>query len=370
MLSDKGALLDGNGALRYYLRGQHHPRSQELRERVNQMGQLPAKSVSTVRTVVQCFFMLWMVGIGIRFGMFVNAIQNGATAPLVSRPPGVEGFLPIGALTSLKYWLVSGKIHPVHPAALVIFLAILLMSLLARKSFCSWLCPVGTLSEGAYKLGSRLFGRNFRIWRPLDLLLRSIKYLLLLLFIKFILLDMSAEALEGFLNAPYWAVSDVKMLHFFTRMSVTTIVVTASLTLLSLFYKMFWCRYFCPYGALLGLASLASPFKIRRDLSGCSGCRRCSAVCPSDLAVHSCKAVSSAECSGCLTCVANCPEQNVLAMQPFFWKRPLAVWVYPATVVLVFMAAIAAGMVSGHWHSSLSYADYQRLIPLVPYLSH
>jgi len=314
--------------------------------------------------------MFWVAGIGIRFGMFVNAVQSGATAPLVSRPPGVEGFLPIGALTSLKYWLVSGEIHPVHPAALVIFLAILLMSLLAKKSFCSWFCPVGTLSEGAFKLGQRLFGRNFRVWRWLDVLLRGIKYLLLLLFVKFILLDMTAEALVGFLDAPYWAVSDVKMLHFFTSMSVTTMAVLACLTFLSLFYKMFWCRYLCPYGALLGLASLVSPFKIRRDQAGCTGCQRCSAACPSGLAVHSCTAVSSPECTGCLTCVANCPEQNVLAMQPVFQKRPLPVWVFPAVVVFIFMAVISAGMVGGHWHSSLSYADYQRLIPIVPYLSH
>jgi polyferredoxin len=328
------------------------------------------KSVSTIRTVVQWCFLVWVVGIGIRFGMFINSVESGATAPLVSRPPGVEGFLPIGALTSLKYWLVSGKIHPVHPAALVIFLAILLMSLFAKKSFCSWLCPVGAISERAHKLGRLLFGRNLQIPSWLDILLRGIKYLLLLMFVKLILLDMSAEALSKFLDDPYWAVSDVKMLHFFTRMSVTTMAVLASLTILSLVLKNFWCRYLCPYGALLGLASLVSPFKIRRNLVGCTGCQCCTAACPSGLAVHSCSAISSPECTGCLTCVVNCPEKNVLAMQPIFWKRPLPVWVYPAVVLLIFFTGIGTGMVSGNWYSSLSYADYQRLLPLVPYLSH
>lgn len=328
------------------------------------------KSLSTIRSIVQFCFLFWVVGIGIRFGLFINSVESGAAVPLVSRPPGVEGFLPIGALTSFKYWLVTGKIHPVHPAALVIFVAILIMSLLARKSFCSWLCPVGTLSEVAHKLGSKIFGRNFRAWRWLDIPLRGLKYLLLLLFMKFILLDMSADALAGFLDAPYWAVSDVKMLHFFTDMSVTTIVVLAILTLLSLFYKMFWCRYLCPYGALLGLVSLASPFKIRRDLTGCTGCQSCSAACPSALSVHACNTVSSPECTGCLTCVARCPEQNVLSMQPFFWKKPLPVWFFPAVVVLLFTSGVALGMVSGHWQSSLSYADYQRLIPLLPNLTH
>ena len=143
--------------------------------------------VTTIRIVVQWCFLVWVVGIGIRFGLFINSVESGAAAPLVSRPPGVEGFLPIGALTSLKYWLVSGTIHPVHPAALVIFLTIVLMSLLAKKSFCSWLCPVGTLSEAAHKLGRQIFGRNFRIWPWLDVVLRGIKYLLLLLFVSWML---------------------------------------------------------------------------------------------------------------------------------------------------------------------------------------
>ncbi|MDA8429697.1 MAG: 4Fe-4S binding protein [Geobacteraceae bacterium] len=333
------------------------------------MGTFTSKPAGTMRSVVQCCFLVWVIGIGIRFGMYVNAAESGAAAPLVARPPGVEGFLPIGALTSLKYWLLTGQIHPVHPAALVIFLTILLMSLLAKKSFCSWLCPVGTLSEGAHTLGRRLSGRSLRIWPWFDVLLRAIKYLLLLLFVKLIVLDMPAAALGSFLDAPYWAVSDVKMLHFFTRMSVATMAVLAILTLLSLVYRMFWCRYLCPYGALLGLASMLSPFKIRRDPTGCTGCRRCSAACPSRLEVHACATVSSAECTGCLTCVDSCPEAHVLAMRPAFWKQPPAGG-FPTLVVLLFMAGIAAGMASGHWRSSLSYADYQRLMPLLPYVSH
>jgi len=334
------------------------------------MAKFSIKSVHTVRIIMQWCFLLWVIGIGVRFGMFVAAIERGEAIPLVSRPPGVEGFLPIGALASLKYWLVSGKIHPVHPAALVIFLTILFMSLVAKKAFCSWLCPVGTLSEGAYKVGQVVFGRNFRIWKWLDILLRGVKYLLLLLFVKFILLDMAAEAVAGFLDAPYWAVSDVKMLSFFTRMSGTTMIVLVCLTIASFVYKNFWCRYLCPYGALLGLVSFASPFKIRRNSAGCTGCKRCSAACPSGLAVHSGTAVSSPECTGCLTCVAHCLERNVLSMQPAFWKRPLAPWVFPAMVVLIFVLGIGAGMVGGHWRSSLTNADYQQLIPLAQYLSH
>ena len=57
-------------------------------------------------------------------------------------------------------------------------------------------------------------------------------------------------------------------------------------------------------------------------------------------------------------------------MCPAFWQQPLPIWVFPVVVLSLFMAAIVVGMLSGHWRSSLSYEDYQRLLPLVPYLSH
>lgn len=326
--------------------------------------------ISLWRTVVQWGFFAWVVFIGIRFGMFVRHFETAGATHLVSRPPGVEGFLPIGALVSLKYWAATGGIHPVHPAALVIFVTIVLMSFLAKKSFCSWLCPVGTLSEAAWKLGKRLFGRNFPVWPRLDAALRGIKYLLLLFFVKIILIDMPAFSLGSFLDSPYWAMGDVKMLHFFTGMSATAMAILLVLTALSLFYRNAWCRYFCPYGALLGLASLLSPFSIRRDAAGCTDCRRCSRACPSGLPVHEKEVVRSPECTGCLTCVASCPERDVLSMTLPFWSRPMPVWVFPAAVVLLFAAGIGAGMATGHWQSSLTYDDYRRLIPMVPYLSH
>jgi hypothetical protein len=53
-----------------------------------------------------------------------------------------------------------------------------------------------------------------------------------------------------------------------------------------------------------------------------------------------------------------------------FRRRALPAWVFPAVVLLLFMAGIGAGMVTGHWHGSLEYGDYRYLIPMAPYLSH
>lgn len=326
--------------------------------------------ILTLRTLIQWGFFICVALIGLRFGLFVSHFESGGTAPLVARPAGVDGFLPIGALVSLKQWVLTGSINSVHPAALVIFLSVLLMSLVAKKSFCSWLCPVGTVSEAAAKAGQRLFGRNFRVWRPLDVMLRGIKYLLLFFFVKVILIDMPLQAVEAFLDTPYWAVSDVKMLHLFTRMSVTTMAVLSVLALLSLLYRDFWCRYLCPYGALLGLASLLSPFKIRRDAAGCTGCEGCSRACPASLPIHQLKVVRSPECSGCLNCTAACPQKAVLGMAPPLVKQMLPAWVFPSLALLLFAAGIGLGMATGNWQTTLDSAAYSQLIPMVPYLEH
>ncbi|MGA7827275.1 MAG: 4Fe-4S binding protein [Geobacteraceae bacterium] len=323
-----------------------------------------------MRCLVQWLFFAWVVFIGIRFGMFVHQFEAGDTVHFISHPPGVEGFLPIGALASLKYWLLTGIFNPLHPAALVILLAIIVMSLLAKKSFCSWLCPVGTLSEAAGKAGRKLFGGNFRVWRPLDLLMRCIKYLLLIFFVKIVLIDMSLQSLDGFLRSPYWAMSDVKMLYFFTRMSAVTMVVLAILTFLTLLFEGFWCRYLCPYGALLGLVSVVSPFTIKREASRCTSCRSCSASCSARLPVHERQSIRSPECNGCLSCVSACPEREVLWMGLSFVRRPVPVWLFPAVALLVFFAGIGAGMVTGNWRSSLGVVDYQRLMLLVSFLHH
>ena len=142
----------------------------------------------------------WILAIGIQFGLFVHHFTSGGTTPFYPRPPGVEGFLPIGALASTKHWLMTGEINPLHPAAMVLFVSFVVMSLLAKKSFCSWLCPVGTLSELLWKLGRVLFGENFHLWRWLDVLLRGLKYALLFFFTKLLLFDMPQQGLAGFFS--------------------------------------------------------------------------------------------------------------------------------------------------------------------------
>jgi len=328
----------------------------------------PLYKVLNWRLLVQWSFLGWCIFLGVQFALFVGYYEAAGQGTYYPRPPGVEAFLPIGALVSLKALLTSGYFDPVHPAALVLFLTFLAMALLTRKSFCSWLCPVGTLEEGMWKLGKKIFGRNYRIWSWLDQLLRVGKYALLLFFAKLILFDMPVAALQGFLKAPYWAIADVKMLHFFTGMSTTSLLVIGVLALLSVVYQNFWCRYLCPYGALLCLLSFFSPLRIVRQHHSCTACGACSRACPARIDVQLKTAVCSVECTGCLTCVDSCPQPDTLVIG--FWRRPLPSWLFALLVIGLFSGGVLLGMLSGHWETSLTPADYQRLIPLATRLGH
>ncbi len=320
------------------------------------------------RLFIQTLFLGWSLFIGLQFSLFVRHFETSGAMPYYSRPAGVEGFLPIGALVSLKGWLLGGGLDPIHPAALVLFITFLAMALLARKSFCSFLCPVGSLSEWSWKLGKRLFGHNFRVWRPLDLLLQSLKYLLLVFFVKIILIDMPLPAIKQFLAGDYWAMADVKMLQFFTNASVLSGGIILLLTLLSLFYKNVWCRYLCPYGALLGLFSILSPVRIRRDSARCTACGNCGRACPSRIDVQNKLTVVSPECTGCMTCIQNCPESTTLQMS--FGQKVLPGWSFVLLVTGLFASGVLTGMLSGHWETSLTYSDYQRLIPWLHQIGH
>ena len=116
-----------------------------------------------LRTTVQGAFALLCIWIGVEFFLFARWGLSGGSAAFVPRPPGAEGFLPISALMSLKAFVLTGIVNTVHPSGLFILLAILAVSLLLKKAFCSWLCPIGTLSESLWLLGRRIFGKNLAL---------------------------------------------------------------------------------------------------------------------------------------------------------------------------------------------------------------
>ena len=64
---------------------------------------LKQPDIQLYRRIIQYLFLATVVLIGIKFSMFVSQLENGMV-PTITRPPGIEAFLPISSLISLKYW--------------------------------------------------------------------------------------------------------------------------------------------------------------------------------------------------------------------------------------------------------------------------
>ena len=114
-----------------------------------------------LRRGFQLAFLALNVWIGIEFYLFVRYYETGGRSVYGSRPPGVEGWLPIASLMNLKVLLLSGSLPALHPAGMFLLIAFLAASWVFRKSFCGWLCPVGTVSEYLWRLGRRSFPPQF-----------------------------------------------------------------------------------------------------------------------------------------------------------------------------------------------------------------
>ncbi len=315
-----------------------------------------------IRFLVQAGFLLIILWVGYRFYDFVNYYATGGLKPLVTRPPGVEGFLPISSLMGLRYWLLTGNFNPVHPAGMVLFAAFLFTAVFMKKGFCGWICPVGFFSEYTWKTGKKLFGRNFVLPKWLDYPLRSVKYLLMLFFV-YAALTMSIPELKAFIYGSYNKVADVRMLLFFTQMSRLTFWVLIALVVLSLFVKNLWCRYLCPYGALLGFFSIFSPLKITRNPKTCTGCADCTKACPANIKVHTLQRIRSDECMSCVACLDACPEKDTLKLR--FGKKSrfhLPVWAYAAILVGIFLLFTITAQVTGHWKNNIPQTEYHQII--------
>jgi polyferredoxin len=317
------------------------------------------KGIQKIRFVVQSLFALLCIWIGVEFYLFVRFLETNGAASFYERPPGVDGFLPISSFMSFYLLLTTGEIHQAHPAGLFIFLAIVLMSLVFGKSFCSWLCPIGFLSELVGDFGEKIFRRRLKLPKFLDYPLRSLKYLMLGFLVYSVIFLMTPIAVKYFLDSPYNIVADIKMYYFFANISRTSLIVISVLFVLSIFIRNFWCRFLCPYGALLGIFSLLSPNKIQRNTTSCIDCGLCNKACPSFIKVDKIKTVISDECSTCLNCVDVCPVKDTLNLNSLIVKKKKLNKKFVAIgIVGIFMIVTGIGMISGNWQNQVSKEEY------------
>ncbi|MFH1700007.1 MAG: 4Fe-4S binding protein [Candidatus Zixiibacteriota bacterium] len=339
------------------------------------------KSFSTrkFRFWAQVFSLAISIWMGVEFYLFVRYLEAGKIMGMApTRPPGVEGYLPISGLISLRDWFITGVLNNIHPASLIILLAIILISFVFKKSFCSWVCPVGFISEMIGNIGDFLVNQKYlpfkflkskngeneespirlKLHPFLDYPLHSLKYLLLAFFVYAVFFQMSAVDIRQFVESPYNKVADIKMMKFFIDIDAFGLWTIIILFGLSIFLRGFWCRYLCPYGALVGLFSLAGPARIRREENICISCGKCAQTCPSFIKVDTVKQVVSDECSGCLDCVDICPAKGSLTLGLTGLKKRISKRVWAIGLIIIFWGLLAGFKMFGPWQNLISTEEY------------
>jgi len=276
----------------------------------------------------------------------------------VPRPEAVAGILPIGHFTSFFAWVRGGGWDVILPAGLVIILMSLAVSLLFKRGMCGWICPVGTIWEAFAALGRRLFGRNVRVWRWLDLAGRGLRYVIAAAFVL-ALFVVSVEEAVAFRELPYMWIADIKILHLMVEPGFMAAAGIAAL--LSVVFGPVWCRYLCPLGGLYSAVGLASPSAIERNAETCIDCHRCSNVCHAFVEPEKTTRVYAPECDGCMDCVKVCPVDECLQAKAFS-RITIAPWVWPLLVVSLWLIIFGFAKATGNWDSRVPPAIYSQVI--------
>lgn len=333
------------------------------------------KPITGLRYLVQGLFLTLILWAGWDFYRFYQYLLD-PSVPAVSRPSSVEAFLPISSMLAFRQWLYNGLYDPLHPAGLTLLLLIVASALLFRRAFCGWICPVGTVSEAAGRLGKAGLAKlGLKPWIPQGWAaygLSALKYLLLAFFIYIIWFALDIISVMEFLRTPYNQVADIKMMLFFLEPSKTTIIVMTILVGLSLVIPNFWCRFLCPYGAMLGLFGKLSPAWLGRDKDGCIQCGACQRACLNGLHPQAKESVTKEVCTLCLSCAEICP-QKVLGLKTAVSSRFAPVFsshVIAVGLLILFFGGIGIAQWLGYWDTLLTPDQMRKWLPIIQQLDH
>jgi len=313
-------------------------------------------SVLTSRWLIKGSFLAFFAFACVRLYRFADWARG--QGPYVARPEAPAGLLPVGHFTSFFAWVRGGGWDTLLPAGLVIIIAALTVSLLFKRGFCGWICPVGTVWQGFAALGRKLAGRNVRLPRWLDLGLRGLRYAISAAFLFFLFSVPIAEAV-GFRQLPYMWVADLKTLNTMGEPLYLVIILLAGVV--SMLLGPVWCRYLCPLGGLYGALGALSPVWVQRDTATCINCRKCTTSCHAFIEVHEATNVHAPECDGCMECARVCPVDRCL--QPsLVGKARFPFWVVPLLVVTVWLGIYGAAKATGNWDSTIPPQVFQQVI--------
>ena len=224
--------------------------------------------------------------------------------------PGAIGACPLG---SLQNALSASKTRvPTYILGII-----LLYSIILGRTICGFLCPVGLVQELLYKIKTPKLKKS-KITR----ILSYFKYVILIVLVLILPLVYALQTKNmplpafckyicpaGTLGGAVALLINPNNTSFFTMLGglfTWKFILLVIFIAASIFIFRFFCRFFCPLGALYGFFNRLSIIGITVDKSLCNGCNSCVNNCKMDVLE-----VGDHECIQCGECKKGCPVNAI-----------------------------------------------------------
>ena len=270
---------------------------------------------------------------GVQFGFLVLVLGSVFTVGA-----NCERWCPFGGVEAIYTYAREGNmLCSLGTSNFFILGGVLAMTVLARRVFCGYICPLGAISEWLNGLGRRLRLPQIRVGPRVDRALALLKYAVLAVIL--ILTWRAGELIFRAFDPCYALIS-----RHGTDITYWAYVVSGAIVLASLVIMAPFCRWFCPLAAVLNPLSRFGLTRVARNTQTCTDCGICSKKCPAAIPVNRVQEVTAARCISCLDCVDSCPE-NAKGVPVLTWGPPRQLgtrWPQSALIGILLLSTTAA----------------------------